>query len=140
MQFIFICIIFFFNLLSMWFGFCYAQKCIKYVWTPKIYLQCKSSTKLLSLGSTSIVFMAWQVKIELRSARDTAGHSSLFSITSPELCSTSSSTTRPFTNHRTFGVGRPGKIKIDISNKYLLITSNFLHKNKLKLFFLMRKL
>lgn len=73
----------------------------------KIYLQCRSSTKLISLGSTSGVFIAWQVNIEFKSDLCTWGHINRFSVKSPVCCSTCSSTISPFTSHRTCGVGRP---------------------------------
>lgn len=72
-------------------------------------LRCKSRTKLLSFGSTSSVFVAWQVKMEFRSERWIAGHSNRFSMTSPELCSYCSSTSMPLMSHLTDGCGRPAK-------------------------------
>lgn len=73
----------------------------------KKYLQCRSSTKLISLASTSGVFIAWQVNIEFKSDLCTWGHINRFSVKSPVCCSTCSSTISPFTSHRTCGVGRP---------------------------------
>lgn len=70
--------------------------------------QFMSKTKLVSLGSTSLVFSAWHVNIEFKSDLWTDGHSRRFSITSPELCSVWSSTCKPFMSQRTSGDGRPG--------------------------------
>lgn len=74
-------------------------------------LQCISSTKLVSLGSTRSVLSAWQVNIEFKSLRWMAGHSNRFSITSPELCSYWSSTGNPLMSQRTSGWGRPNELK-----------------------------
>lgn len=70
-------------------------------------LQNISSTNESSLGGTSLELAAWQVKTAAQSARRMAGHSRRFSMTSPVLCSYSSSTSTPFTSHRTDGSGRP---------------------------------
>lgn len=80
---------------------------IKYRKKGGKYLQCRSSTKLLSLASTSGVFIAWQVNIEFKSDLCTWGHINRFSVKSPVCCSTCSSTISPFTSHRTCGDGRP---------------------------------
>uniref|UniRef100_A0A182TYV2 Uncharacterized protein n=1 Tax=Anopheles melas TaxID=34690 RepID=A0A182TYV2_9DIPT len=66
---------------------------------------------LVSFGSTSFVFIVWQVKMAFRSLRCIVGQSSRFSMTSPEFCSYWSSTITPLISHRTSGCGRPKKVK-----------------------------
>lgn len=75
--------------------------------TLSVYLQCKSSITIASLGSVNFVLTAWQVKIASKSFLDTDGQITLFSITSPALFSYSSSTIKPFTSQRTVGWGCP---------------------------------
>lgn len=83
-------------------------------------------TKDVSLGSTFLLFTAWHVNTEFKSWRPMAGQDSLFSMTSPVLCSYSSSTRTPFTNHRTVGSGRPifqknkHKIKLNTNKNHVL--------------------
>lgn len=74
-------------------------------------LQWRSKMYVLSLESTSLVFLAWHVNAEFKSFLCTDGHKSRFSITSPELCSYTSSNKSPLWSHLTSGWGRPIKKK-----------------------------
>lgn len=83
-----------------------------------LYSQYNCNITVEILGSMSMVFTAWHVKRLSRSLLATAGHVRRFSMTSPALCSYSSSTSTPFTSHRTEGSGWPPTVR------HVIITSS----------------